>query len=295
MADDNEPQMRRSSFHTGGQFEHGGVGHRNGQGPDDVEVVDAREPEQPAARGGGRQPANLTNGNIASYFGRSSEGQGNTTEPAAEMVGAAGHMRPKKQKHKHMVEYKGNMVEVTRGESLCENEKWIVILDISASGNKLYGCRICGHEWRASGDGRVWPHYLRVSNLGVKACTRSPSEEMRDTMERARELHDKGKRTTGKGASSAGTPSINMPGIISSREKLTSDVDQALVEWSVLNGIPASAIEVRSESFKKVLRTLFLAGPSYLPPQQAILMCMEDRGVACRAGGLFLANRAACM
>ena len=44
-------RMRTLSFHSGAAFEAGELGHRNGEGPDGTEVVDAREePRAPADR-----------------------------------------------------------------------------------------------------------------------------------------------------------------------------------------------------------------------------------------------------
>ena len=171
-----------------------------------------------------------------------------------------------------------------------EDRRFVLILSKDDKGNKEYLCLGCGHKWHGN-DGRLWPHFLRVTGKGVQICTRLPSTECRDLMERGRKLKEAGSKSGLHDLASGRTPSVSLPGVMASREKLVADADSALAEWMLLHDISERAVDSRSAAFRNVLQKIFLVGPSYAPPHRQTLMCPTDRGDGCRQSGLYLASQ----
>ena len=269
---------RTITAHTGEDYESGRCDRARGRNEPmpGVEPEPLRhEPERAAAAQPRRQAAINT-----LFQPRARE------EP--ELVGAAGRERPKKQKETTTVNFQGRECEIIKGSTAAEDDEYIWIIGMK-SGNKHYLCRLCGYDFHGH-DSRIIAHYLRISGEGAKPCTRSIGQRYKDTLERARELKQAGKRAAASDRAVGRTPAMDAPNVMSSVQKKMGDVDKALVEWSVLHDIPEAALDGRSSAFNKVIQALLAAGPSYsLPAHAEVLFKPSAPTEGSRPGGLYLA------
>ena len=66
-----------------------------------------------------------------------------TTNTEAELVGAPGRKRTKKEDIHERVEYKGKTIDTIKGTSVVEDKEWVLILNKDQHGNKEYVCLRC--------------------------------------------------------------------------------------------------------------------------------------------------------
>ena len=92
------------------------------------------------APGAGAKRVQMAQSGLKSFFpGASAE----TTNTEAELVGAPGRKRTKKEDIHERVEYKGKTIDTIKGTSVVEDKEWVLILNKDQHGNKEYVCLRC--------------------------------------------------------------------------------------------------------------------------------------------------------
>jgi len=211
-------------------------------------------------------------------------------EHASGVVHSASRRQKAAPPESKIIQHNGQPLTVFTGTHAVEVREWVYIVAVKDNGTKTYQCARCSWQ-RTCKIGDVINHLMRISGTGVKICSRTPTSDMADVLERFIRTTPAASGALAKASKTAAvgmTPSVLTQGF-SAQETARARVDSAIATLVSVHDMSWNAFDSRNPLWCEVVRAI-QAAPSYTPPPRDVLSNHAAPVGGARSGGLYLAH-----